>query len=450
MKPHEPRSGEPEEPADGGSDNSRAIKTIKQDKHLAAKFQASPTAPPLNIPSILLEGDHPSGDPALPQSPKDRTGPAPKAASSEANGLPQAYGAGRLWLVPRDPHCLYARWDLTEDAQQQFRVRAHDNALVVRIHPENQPSQTASQIHVTPELRHSFVHVDVAGCNYVAELGYHTPEGEWTPVSVSAPARTPVETIAEPGGVQFASFGMEQPLGTTAQQDKPEADVQPVPPGQGKGTLPEPQPVRADLPPELASGVVSRATQLLFAEPGFQPAQGATDVQAERPRRPPGREPSAQSREWTTAHEQALAKLMEWSLVQRRWPGSAEIAELLSGRQLVSTQAGQREFPALSEAPSSPVGGERPTPPGFWFNLNAELVVFGATEPNAQVTLGGHLVQLREDGTFSLRFALPDGKYVLSAAAYSARGETRGAELEVERNTRYHGEVGIQPPSQRP
>ena len=46
----------------------------------------------------------------------------------------------------------------------------------------------------------------------------------------------------------------------------------------------------------------------------------------------------------------------------------------------------------------------------FWYHLDAELIVYGATDPDAKVTLQGRPVQLRPDGTFTARFALPDGK----------------------------------------
>ena len=85
---------------------------------------------------------------------------------------------------------------------------------------------------------------------------------------------------------------------------------------------------------------------------------------------------------------------------------------------------------------SSPFGGaERQR--GFWFNVNAELIIYGATEPDATVTIGDRKIKLRPDGTFSFRFALPDGEYPLPAAAHSADGEeTREARLEFSRNTR--------------
>ena len=44
----------------------------------------------------------------------------------------------------------------------------------------------------------------------------------------------------------------------------------------------------------------------------------------------------------------------------------------------------------------------------FWMVLNTELIVYGATEPDASVTIMGQAIKLREDGTFSIRMALPD------------------------------------------
>lgn len=62
---------------------------------------------------------------------------------------------------------------------------------------------------------------------------------------------------------------------------------------------------------------------------------------------------------------------------------------------------------------------ERRRERGFWFVVNTELIVYGATEPDATVTVQGHPVKLREDGTFTLRFALPDGEQVIPCTARS-------------------------------
>lgn len=83
---------------------------------------------------------------------------------------------------------------------------------------------------------------------------------------------------------------------------------------------------------------------------------------------------------------------------------------------------------------------------GFWFNINAELVIYGATEPDAEVTIGGRVIKLRPDGTFSYRFSLPDGKYELPAIATSADGtDSRSAALVFSRATEYRGKVDAHP-----
>ena len=74
------------------------------------------------------------------------------------------------------------------------------------------------------------------------------------------------------------------------------------------------------------------------------------------------------------------------------------------------------------------------------------MIIYGATEPDAKVTLGGHEIRLRPDGTFSYRFALPDGKYDLPAVAVSAGGDdARAADLKFSRDTQYLGDVGATP-----
>ena len=71
---------------------------------------------------------------------------------------------------------------------------------------------------------------------------------------------------------------------------------------------------------------------------------------------------------------------------------------------------------------------------GFHFEIDAELmIVYGATEPNAKVTLQGEPVQLRPDGTFTVRFSLPDARQIIPAVAASPDGvEERTIVLAVE------------------
>ena len=71
----------------------------------------------------------------------------------------------------------------------------------------------------------------------------------------------------------------------------------------------------------------------------------------------------------------------------------------------------------------------------FHFDLDAELVVFGKTDPTATVTLQNEPVKLRPDGSFTMRFSLPDSRQIIPAVATSSDGlEEQTIVLAVERN----------------
>ena len=48
-------------------------------------------------------------------------------------------------------------------------------------------------------------------------------------------------------------------------------------------------------------------------------------------------------------------------------------------------------------------------PKDFWLWVETELILYGATEPDAQVTLMGRPLQLNPDGTFRVHFPFPHG-----------------------------------------
>jgi phosphate transport system substrate-binding protein len=55
--------------------------------------------------------------------------------------------------------------------------------------------------------------------------------------------------------------------------------------------------------------------------------------------------------------------------------------------------------------------------PDFWFQADAELIIHGATEPGATVTIDGHSIKLKPDGTFHLRVPFTDSliDYLMTA-----------------------------------
>ncbi len=73
----------------------------------------------------------------------------------------------------------------------------------------------------------------------------------------------------------------------------------------------------------------------------------------------------------------------------------------------------------------------------FNFEVDAEMIIYGATKPGAHVTLAGEPVKLRHDGTFTVRLSMPDRRQLLPVVASSRDGaEQRTIVLAVERNTK--------------
>jgi uncharacterized protein len=71
------------------------------------------------------------------------------------------------------------------------------------------------------------------------------------------------------------------------------------------------------------------------------------------------------------------------------------------------------------------------------FNLEAELIVYGSTDPRCEFTLMGEQVPVSQDGSFSVRFHLPNGRQVVPAVTVTPDGsETRTIVMAIERNTK--------------
>ena len=380
---------------------------------------------PLVIPSILLEGDAP--EPPRHSGPGERyaLGGTETLIQSDSGELPEAYGTQRLLLVARDPHWLYAHWDMTNEQMRKHNTASRDGHLVLRVFCGNVSGAPVVEQHVHPESRNWFIHVGRGATKYVAQLGSYHRKGAWATVATSDATLTPPDVLSDDTSVRFETIPVEVPF---------------------KQLL------------ELVKGAVAEHTPLIEVIQQLR-ALGHTELPelkslASALATPAGTRPSAQ---WTPEQERALAAIINIDEVRRVWMGSLEITELirrslekeLSSQSAAAFARGDQssaaQLPGGITSMSSPFGGEGGRK-GFWFNVNAELIIYGATEPDAAVTIGGRKIQLRKDGTFSFRFALPDGNYDLPVQATSADGsDSRRAELEFRRATQYRGDVGRHP-----
>jgi hypothetical protein len=376
------------------SRSGQAVKAAGRSSPRRLRSPSSKARTGPKIPAILFEGDTPAISPVRGASQKYATGAGPTAECVDVHEeeLPEAYGTQKLLLLARDPHWLYSHWDLTREQQQRYNARSTHNHLVLRVHRNGDAGTAAEEIHLHPESRSWFIHVDRAETRYVAELGYYRSDQKWIAIAISSPAVTPPDTESEDKTVQFATM--------------------PVPKGE------------------------TRVPASSLAAPTYALVQGDffSEMRQTLPTLAQSRfsfESGAMFEEWTEARERALAEEIGLSHFERRQAGSMEIWALIA-------KQGQQENPSSIDlnAISSPLGGMEQGKE-FWLEVNAELLIYGGTKPDASLTFDGRPLTLRPDGTFSCRVALPDGHYDVVIEAISAENDSRRARLKFSRCTEW-------------
>jgi hypothetical protein len=139
--------------------------------------------------------------------------PTPKQVFHEEHlgELPDSYGTGRLFLTARDPHWLFAYWDLSWQQMADCRSLASDGRLLLRIFEKNhmQPSHEFTLQH---DARNWYIPVNKAATSYTAELGYWRRDGHFHIVSRAREATTPADNVSADTSTQFATIPLDIPF----------------------------------------------------------------------------------------------------------------------------------------------------------------------------------------------------------------------------------------------
>jgi len=148
------------------------------------------------------------------------------------------------------------------------------------------------------------------------------------------------------------------------------------------------------------------------------------------------------------------AALSSWlQAATSSWAG----ANLSSWSQAALSSWSEAAVSSWGHAETSSWGGSENTGGfanrGFHMHVNAEVIFYGGTHPDAKVTIDGKPMALAPDGSFRFHFVFPDGNYEIPIVATSPDGlETRSATLKFERATARVGQVDHtgQPPLAAP
>jgi hypothetical protein len=410
-------------------------------------------------------------------------------------------------LTARDPRSIYAGWDLSQSQRLEYASSSRTGQLTLRVYENAPGDRPVLESRLSTQAEHCFIAVTGPGSQYVAELGYEDLQGGWKSIARSEPVSTPRESASENATATFFTIPPEPSL-TNLVETVREAASRPVVPAEKPSALesrseqlaqtvttppnlgqqpPAPLPHREwyeagpAWPPQMDS--ISDPTVPVASSTPSVKAALPTPASEEEAYRALARAKVAEKRplleavqqlreagwtgvsklqvsrmpEWTAGQSEALARVGRFHDLKHLKVGSLELAESAAHGLPGSVSSGQvAEQPPKPGVPSpaeivpvsspgleGPGGGEQK---GFWLTVNAELVIYGATEKDARVSIAGRSIRLRPDGTFSFRFSLPDGQYPLRVVAVSADGsQRRSADLEFSRRTSTEGEVGPHP-----
>jgi hypothetical protein len=127
---------------------------------------------------------------------------AAESAGAGDAGLPSSYGSQSLYLMARDPHSLFAYWDI--DWAETFREqKPRDRKVHLRVSRSDGEEEAA--LEVEPMAGSCYVEVTSGDEQYTAEIGYYEPPNVWHSVAISMPVATPPDSVEQAEAPDFAT-----------------------------------------------------------------------------------------------------------------------------------------------------------------------------------------------------------------------------------------------------
>jgi hypothetical protein len=304
--------------------------------------------------------------------------------------LPGGYGESRIVLMPRDPRWAYAYWDIPNDHKEERRrqggmrlaLRFYD---VTDINLDYQSPHSLQQYECDELAREWFLPVPVSDRDYVVEIGYLCADGRWLVLAKSATVHVPPVYPSDWIEDHFMTVSWDQDLrGKTLMQLVPPSQKAAAAGTNGAGAIYD------EIFAQAQSMEAQRVAGSLFGSMHQVP-------------------------------EQAVSSYV--------FPSGVGMWALPTASGINMSGVGMSGVGFSASAP--PI-----RPRQFWLIADAELIVYGATEPDATVTIGGKPIKLNSDGTFRFQMSFQDGLIDYPIVGVAADGEqTRSIHMKFNRET---------------
>ncbi|OAB62148.1 Rho termination protein [Leptolyngbya valderiana BDU 20041] len=323
----------------------------------------------------------------------DRTGGELASVDEGLADLPDGYGESRIVLMPRDPQWAYCYWDVSNEHKEELRHQGGQQ-LALRIYDSTDIDLNSQRPHSIQEYpcdelaREWYLPIPVSDRDYIVDIGYRCADGRWLVLARSLPVHVPPVYPSDWIEDVFITVNWNEEL-----QGKTFVEL--VPPSKKVASAPAGEnPIYDEIFGMAKSVEAQRVAGSLFGSMQQVP-------------------------------EQAISSYV--------FPSGV-------GMWAVPTASGMVSGLTMSGVGMSGVGFSASMPPmrprKFWLIADAELIVYGATEPDATVTIGGRPIKLNPDGTFRFQMSFQDGLIDYPIMAVAADGEqTRSIHMKFERET---------------
>lgn len=363
---------------------------MRKSQLLAAIQNVQPTNPSISQ-SRTLEAQEEVEAAKFELGQNDLTGGELASVDLELAELPEGYGESQIVLLPRDPQWAYCYWDIPSERKEDLR-RQGGQQLALRIYDVTDISIDFQKPHSIQEYpcdelaREWYLPIPVSDRDYAADIGYRCADGRWLVLARCTPVRIPPVYPSDWIEDKFITLTWDEDL-------RGKTFVELVPPSKQAATF--------------ATDEVSN--------PIYDQIFGMAE--------------SAEAMRVTGSLFGSMHQVPEQAISSYVFPSGV-------GMWAVPTMSGL----TMSGVGMSGIGFGASMPPvrprKFWLVADAELIVYGATEPDATVTVGGRPIKLNPDGTFRFQMSFQDGVIDYPIVAVAADGEqNRSIHMNFERET---------------
>ena len=322
-------------------------------------------------------------------------------ADEDLGDLPGGYGQSRIVLLPRDPQWAYAYWDIPNDHKQYLRnqggqqiaLRLYD---VTDIDLDHQAPHNVQEYLCDEMAREWYFPVPVSDRDYILDIGYRCADGRWLSLAKSAPIRVPPVYPSDWVEDIFVTVSWDEDLkGKTVYNLVPPAKKQAEAAAAAAAAASQSNAIYDEIFGDLQSLEAQRIAGSLYGS--MQHVAGSVPPQE--------------------------------SLSSYVFPSGM-------GMWALPTASGVSNVSGLNMSGVGFASMPPARPRKFWLVADAELIVYGATEPDATVTIGGQPIKLNPDGTFRFQMSFQDGNIDYPIVAVAADGEqTRSVHMTFDRAT---------------